>query len=72
VFDVREPVDESRSGIIVGGDEVKEVESFKYLRSFVQKNGGFDDDVKRGIRCGRMKWSEASGVLCGKIIPMRL
>jgi len=33
----------------VGGDGVKEDESFKYLGSFVQKNGSFDEDVKYRI-----------------------
>jgi len=56
----------------IDGDEIKEVECFKYLKSFVQKNRGFDKDVKHRIRCGWIKWIEASGVLCDKIIPMKL
>jgi len=34
-FDKREKLDEIRSGMIVGRDEIKEVESFKYLGSVV-------------------------------------
>jgi len=30
----------------ISGNEVSEIESFKYLGSFVQKNGGFDKNVK--------------------------
>jgi len=56
----------------ISGDEVNEVESFKYLGSFVQMNGGFDKDVKHKIKCRWIKWREASGVLCDKKIPMRL
>jgi len=29
-------------------------------------------DVKHRMKCGWMTWREASGVLCDKIIPMRL
>jgi len=58
--------------MIVGGHKVKEVENFKYLRSLVQKNGGFDEDVKHRIRCRWIKWWEASGVLCDKKILIKL
>ena len=71
-YDEREQVDETRSAMIISGVEVSEVESFKYLGSFVQKNGDLDEDVKHRIKCGWMKWREASGVLCDKRIPMRL
>jgi len=54
------------------GDEIKEVEYFKYLESFVQKNNGFDEDVKHKIRYRWITWREASGVLCDKRIPMEL
>jgi len=44
---IREQVDKTRSVMTISGDEVIEVESFKYLGSFVQKNGGFQLDVKQ-------------------------
>jgi len=44
-------VHETRSGMIVTGDEVKEVERLKYLRSFCTKERCFDKDVKHRIRC---------------------
>jgi len=37
-FDIREHINETRSRMTEGRDEVKEVESCKYLGSFVQKN----------------------------------
>lgn len=43
---------------------VGEVESFKYLGSFLQKNGGFDKDVKHRIKSGRIKWREVLVILC--------
>jgi len=48
------------------------VESFKYLGFFVQKNGVFDEDMQRRIKCGWIEWREGSGVLCDKRIPTRL
>jgi len=56
----------------IDGDEIREVECFKYLGSFVQIKGGFGEDEKHRIRCGCIKWREATGVLCDKTIPMRL
>ena len=58
--------------IMLNEDVVKEVEKFKYLGSVVQKDGGFEEDIKHRIKCGRVKWREASGVLCDKRIPIRL
>jgi len=54
-FDEREQVNETKSGMTVSEDKVKEVESFNYLEFFVQKNGDFDEDVKRRIRCEWIK-----------------
>jgi len=51
-FDEREFVDESRSGMTVGREKVKEIECFKYLESFLKRNGGSDKDLKHRIRCG--------------------
>lgn len=33
----------------ISEDTVGEVESINYVGSFIQKNGGFDDDVKHKI-----------------------
>lgn len=52
-FGQREEVDEMRSAITIKEDEVSEVESSKYLSSFVQKNEGFDEDKNIGLSaCG--------------------
>jgi len=58
--------------VTISGDELSDVESFKYLGCFVQWNGGFDEDVKhRVLSAGRIEWRGASGVLCDKRIPTR-
>jgi len=72
-FDERKlKVDEMRSVMTVSGEELGKGESFKYLGSFVQKNEGFDKDVKYRIRCEWIKGREMSGILYDKRIPMRL
>lgn len=38
----------------------------------VQNNGGFEDDVNSKIVGGWMKWRETSGILCNKMMPLRL
>jgi len=53
-------------------DVVKYVKRFKYLGFILQKNGFFKEDMNHRIKCGCMKWREASGILYDKSIPMRL
>lgn len=47
------------------GDEVSVVESFKYLWNC----GDIVEGMMHRIKCGRIKWIEASGVLCDKEDP---
>ena len=71
VFDFGES-DSARQVMKMGDDEVGEVDKFKYLGSVVQNNGGNEEDVKNRIKCGWLKWREASGVLCDRRMPIRL
>ena len=64
--------DMERQEIKLSGDIVGEVERFKYLGSVVQNNGDFEEDMKHRVKCGWIKWREASGVLCDKRIPVWL
>ena len=38
----------------------------------LQSNGGIDEDVSHRIKAERMKWWEASGILCDKKVPHKL
>jgi len=50
-------VDGTRRAMTISGDDViGEIESFKYLGPFVQRNEGFVVDVKHRIKCVWMKW----------------
>lgn len=58
----------------ISENTIGEVEIFKYLESFVQKNGGFDEQVKHRIKCEwiEMLSSETSGVLYNKKMQIML
>ena len=47
-------------------------DTFGYLGSMLQKNGGIDEDVNHQIKAGWMKWHQASGILCDKRVPQKL
>lgn len=41
-------------------------DSFPYMGSMLQNNNDIDEDVCHMITAGRMKWRQASGILCDK------
>jgi len=52
VFEERDQEIDGTRTTTVCGDVVGEIESFKYLGSFVQWDGSFGVDVKHKIKCG--------------------
>jgi hypothetical protein len=54
------------------GQVVANKDTFRYLRSMLQKDGDIDEDVRHRISAGWLKWRQASGVLCDKKVPQRL
>lgn len=46
------------------------VKSFKCIGSVSQKRGGFEENMVHRINYESMKWREASGVLCDKMVPI--
>jgi hypothetical protein len=54
------------------GQIVPKRDTFRYLESMLQSNGDIDDDVRHRIKAGRMKWRQASGILCDKKVPQKL
>jgi hypothetical protein len=51
---------------------VPKKDTFRYLGSMLQKNGGIDEDVSHRIKAGWLKWRQASGVLCDPRVPLKL
>ncbi|KAJ7957951.1 Retrovirus-related Pol polyprotein LINE-1 [Quillaja saponaria] len=58
--------------IILDGQTIPTKDVFKYLGSFIQKDGAIEHDVNHRIKAGWVKWRSASGVLCDPKIPNRL
>jgi hypothetical protein len=50
---------------------VPKKDTFRYLRSMIQKNGDIDEDVRHRIKVGWLKWHQASGVLCDPRVPLK-
>jgi hypothetical protein len=51
---------------------VSKKDTFRYLRSMLQKNGDINEDVSHRIKDGWLKWHQASGVLCDPRVPLKL
>ena len=54
------------------GQVVPRKDTFRYLGSILQEDGGIDEDVNHRIKAGWMKWRQASGILCDKRVPQKL
>lgn len=48
------------------GNIIGDVDSFKYLRSFIKRDGCFFVDIKHWIKCNWIKERELSSVLFDK------
>jgi hypothetical protein len=54
------------------GQVVPKKDTFCYLGSMLQKNGDIDEDVSHRIKVSRLKWHQASDVLCDPRVPLKL
>ena len=54
------------------GQVVPQKDTFRYLGSMLQKDGGIDADVNHHIKTGWMKWLQASGILYDKRVSQKL
>ena len=58
--------------VSLDGQVVAQKNTFRYLRSMLQKDGGIDEDVRHRISAGWLKWRQASGVFCDRRVPQEL
>ncbi|XP_021974852.1 uncharacterized protein LOC110869960 [Helianthus annuus] len=65
-------VDREDTQITIDSQAVPQVTKFKYLGSFVQKDGEIDSDVSHRIQAGWCRWRAAAGVLCDRRFPTKL
>ena len=54
------------------GEEVAQVENFKYMGSIVQSNGKCRRDVKKRVHAGWNGLRRMSGVICDRRVPARM
>jgi hypothetical protein len=54
------------------GQVVTKKDTFRYLGSMLQKDGGIDEDLSHRIKADWLKWRQASGVLCDLRVPLKL
>ena len=54
------------------GEEVVQVEDFKYMGSTVQNNGECGREVKKRLQAGWNCWRRMSGVICDMLVPARV
>ena len=52
--------------VSLDGHVVPQKDTFQYLGTMLQKDGGIDEDVNNRIKAVWMKWRQASGVLYDK------
>ena len=58
--------------IKLNGDELKNVDHFKYLGSVIDNDGTIDRDVDHRVRAACSSWRKLTGVLYDRKIPLRL
>ena len=56
----------------VNGDELKNVDHFKYLGSVIDRDGTIDRDVDLSVRAAWSSWRKWTGVLYDRMIPLML
>ncbi len=55
-----------------GGEDVKNVTTFKYIGSMFDAEGGSTTYCKNRVRLAWNKWREVTGVICDKKVPVKL
>ena len=58
--------------VSLDGQVVPQKDTFQYLDSMPQKDGGIDEAVNHRIEVGWMKWRQASSILSDKRVPQKL
>ncbi|XP_047000687.1 uncharacterized protein LOC124616424 [Schistocerca americana] len=64
--------DEQMRSCKIQDDELKSVCKFKYLGSYIQRDGGLESEIQHRINCGWNNWRKMSGVLCDKKVSIGL
>ena len=60
------------SKVKLGGEEITNVTTFKYIGSMFGTKGGSTTDCKNRVQLAWNKWREVTGVICDKKVPVKL
>ena len=68
------PPSSCHDSVKLGGEEFKNVTTFKYLGSMCDAEGGRGTatDCKNRVRLAWNKWRDVTGVICDKKVPVKL
>ena len=69
---VNERQDNGSGTVKMQGEEVANMEDFKYLDSTVQSNGECGREVKKRVHARWNGWRRMSGVICDRRVPARV
>ena len=58
--------------VSIEGQEIPNSEQFRYLGSTIHADGDIGADVTHRIKARWTNWRNASGVLCDRLVPLRL
>ena len=58
--------------VAIGSSPLKTVTSFRYLGSLIQESGSVEEEIQSRVTTAWSKWREISGVVCDKMMPLRL
>ena len=63
---------DGNSDINLQGQNLERVNTFKYLGSTLAENGDLDAEMTHRIQSGWKNWKRVSGILCDRIISLRV
>ena len=66
------PLSSCHDKVKLGGEEIKNVTTFRYLVSMFEAEGGTTTNCKNRVRLAWNTWREVTGVICDKKVPVKL
>ena len=71
-FNVDRDLDDGTSDVNIQGENLEQVNTFKYLGATLAENGDLDAEMTHRIQSGWKNWKRISGILCDRRISLRV
>ena len=71
-FNVDRDLDDGNSDVNIQGENLERVNTFEYLGATLAENGDLDAEMTHRIQSGWKNWKRISGILCDRIISLRV